>query len=51
MPSSLMTQWLPMTKSVNNLAYAFDVSEEAMKVKVRELNSVSRHVPVGIAVD
>jgi Zn-dependent peptidase ImmA (M78 family) len=37
MPADLLSQWLPITKSVSNLAYAFDVSEEAMKVKVRQL--------------
>lgn len=37
MPASLLMQWLPITRSVSNLAYAFDVSEEAMKVKVRHL--------------
>jgi Zn-dependent peptidase ImmA (M78 family) len=39
MPSSLLSRWFPITKSVSNLAYAFDVSEEAMKVRVRQLGS------------
>lgn len=37
MPASLLSRWLPMTRSISNLAYAFDVSEEAMKVRLREL--------------
>jgi Zn-dependent peptidase ImmA (M78 family) len=37
-PSALLAQWLPITRSVSNLAYTFDVSEEAMAVKVRMLS-------------
>jgi len=39
MPTHLLSQWLPNTKSISNLAYAFDVSEEAMMVKVRQLKT------------
>jgi Zn-dependent peptidase ImmA (M78 family) len=38
-PSSLLAQWLPITRSVGNLAYTFDVSEEAMGVKIRTFSS------------
>jgi hypothetical protein len=38
-PSDLLSRWLPITKSVANLAYAFDVSEEAMAVKVKQSGS------------
>lgn len=37
MPVDLLSQWLPITRSVSNLAYAFDVSEEAMQVRLRQL--------------
>lgn len=47
-PSSLLRQWLSITRSVPNLAYAFDVSEEAMSVKVREVRSVTRLGPAKI---
>ncbi len=40
MPTSLLSRWLPITKSVSNLAYAFDMSEEAMRVKVRQLKAI-----------
>jgi Zn-dependent peptidase ImmA (M78 family) len=39
MPASLLAQWLPITRNVSNLAYAFDVSEEAMAVRMRPLES------------
>jgi Zn-dependent peptidase ImmA (M78 family) len=39
MPRDLLSRWLPISKNVSNLAYAFDVSEEAMKVKVRQLQT------------
>lgn len=35
-PSSLLAQWLLITRSVSNLAYTFDVSEEAMAVQLRQ---------------
>ena len=35
MPASLLSRWFPMTKNVSNLAFAFDVSEEAMKLMLR----------------
>lgn len=37
MPASMLSRWLQMTRSISNLAYAFDVSEEAMKVRLKEL--------------
>ncbi len=37
MPANLLLQWLPITRSVSNLAYAFDVSEEAMEVRLRDM--------------
>jgi len=37
MPASLLSQWFPITKSLSNLAYAFDVSEEAMAVKMKQV--------------
>jgi Zn-dependent peptidase ImmA (M78 family) len=43
MPATLLSQWLPITKSVSNLAYTFDVSEEAMAVKVRQFQHATNH--------
>jgi Zn-dependent peptidase ImmA (M78 family) len=43
MPANLLSRWLPITKSVSNLAYAFDVSEEAMAVKVRQFQHAANH--------
>jgi Zn-dependent peptidase ImmA (M78 family) len=41
MPANLLSRWLPITRSISNLAYTFDVSEEAMKVRLRELRQTS----------
>jgi Zn-dependent peptidase ImmA (M78 family) len=41
-PSHLLSRWLPITKSLSNLAYAFDVSEEAMAVRMRRLGSTKK---------
>jgi Zn-dependent peptidase ImmA (M78 family) len=45
MPTDVLSRWLPLTQNVANLAYTFDVSEEAMKVKIQELRFVSRRTP------
>lgn len=45
MPTDVLSRWLPLTQNVANLAYTFDVSEEAMKVKIQELRFASRHTP------
>ena len=39
MPSSLLAEWLSITKNTGNLARAFDVSEEAMSVRLKQLPS------------
>jgi Zn-dependent peptidase ImmA (M78 family) len=38
-PSALLSRWMPIARDVKNLAYAFDVSEEAMAVKVRQFGA------------
>lgn len=45
-PSNLLSQWLPIIHSISNLAYAFDVSEEAMAVRLKDLRTVRVGVPV-----
>ena len=51
MPAILLSQWLPITKSLSNLAYAFDVSEEAMAVKVKQVTRVGRIATEGRAAE
>jgi Zn-dependent peptidase ImmA (M78 family) len=42
MPSSLLSEWLPITKNTGNLARAFDVSEEAMSVRLKQHGIAAR---------
>ncbi|MEK9136622.1 MAG: ImmA/IrrE family metallo-endopeptidase [Bacteroidota bacterium] len=45
MPTPLLVQWLSITRSISNLAYNFDVSEEAMGVKMRQLKPHGMTLP------
>ena len=47
MPPQLLSKWTATTSSIANLAFAFDVSEEAMAVRLRQIKrnvqEVRRH--------